>query len=180
MSKKHSCPFACFGLTPAADIDLAVLDERYYTLQQAVHPDRFAASSLAERTAAAAKCAELNVAYARLKHPIERLWALLEAQGVRIDREKNMNTDPDVVEKIFELREEMQKIQTVAVQQTFLNKLETMLKIEQQNFMTLFAEKQFNAAVLHVHWMSYLYKMMMEVAALSPLYANECHVSTIV
>ncbi len=55
-------PFHVFGLKPDAEIDMETLDQIYHALQQATHPDRFTSRPLAERQAAALKCAEINSA----------------------------------------------------------------------------------------------------------------------
>ncbi|MCS6996301.1 MAG: Fe-S protein assembly co-chaperone HscB [Casimicrobiaceae bacterium] len=74
--------FAVLGLPPAFALDRTVLDERYRTLQAAVHPDRFATASPAERQAAIDTALRVNAAYRVLADPVARAAHLLELIGI--------------------------------------------------------------------------------------------------
>ena len=74
--------FAVFGLSPTFALDPAALATRYRELQQAVHPDRYAASSAAEQQIAVARALEVNAAWQCLRDPVARALHLLELAGV--------------------------------------------------------------------------------------------------
>ncbi len=152
-------PFVLFGLNPHAEIDLAQLDQIYFSLQQAVHPDRFTNRSINEKLAAAEKSAGVNAAYETLKHPIERLWCILEACGIHVDRQQNINNNPELVEKVFELQEQLIEANSVLKQQAFNQQLQEILDQESQEFSAFIQAKNFETAVQKLYWMTYVYKI---------------------
>lgn len=71
-----------FGLPARFDVDVATLEERYRTLQSAIHPDRHATAPETQRRLAAQWAGQVNEAYRVLKSPLERGRYLLSLQGV--------------------------------------------------------------------------------------------------
>lgn len=94
-----------FGLTPSYDVDLAALERAFYERSKAVHPDRMASASPAERVAALSRSRALNDAYQMLKKPVTRAEYLLARAGVTIG--DNERLDPTFLMEILELREEL-------------------------------------------------------------------------
>ncbi|MFZ5574224.1 MAG: Fe-S protein assembly co-chaperone HscB [Pseudomonadota bacterium] len=74
--------FELFGLPPTYALDRERLDAAYRELQNAVHPDRFAAQPEAEQRVAMQWATRVNEAYQTLKHPVNRGVYLLKLQGV--------------------------------------------------------------------------------------------------
>ena len=105
--------FALFGLEPAFDLDLDELANRYRDLAKAVHPDRVAHASDAERREALERSAALNEAYQTLKTPPLRARHLLVLQGQAIDLETTIQ-DPDFLMQQLEWREELEALQQAA------------------------------------------------------------------
>jgi Fe-S protein assembly co-chaperone HscB len=159
---RTNCPFKCFGLEPAVDIDQADLDQRYYLLQQAIHPDHFSNRSLAERTIAAEKSAEINAAYQQLHHPIERLWAFLAANGIQVDREANINNNPTLIAQVFELQEQSFEITSDEERANFIDHLQTLMTKAYQDFEVYVKERCITEAITTLHWLIYLDKLMKE------------------
>lgn len=74
--------FELFGLEPRYDLDVISLASRYRELQQAVHPDRFAAASEQDRRLSVQSAAHVNEAFQTLKRPLSRARYLLELRGI--------------------------------------------------------------------------------------------------
>jgi molecular chaperone HscB len=74
--------FDLFHLPATYAIDRDRLDAAYRELQNAVHPDRFAAQPEAEQRVAMQWATQVNEAYQTLKHPVNRGAYLLSLQGI--------------------------------------------------------------------------------------------------
>ncbi|MBL1278130.1 MAG: Fe-S protein assembly co-chaperone HscB [Ectothiorhodospiraceae bacterium] len=115
--------FALFDLPVSFDIDLNALAECYRQAQRAVHPDKFANSSEAERRFSVQMAARVNEGYRILKDPLARARHMLEVLGVELD---DMDTafDGAFLMEQMELRERLadvkgsadphQQLQTIA------------------------------------------------------------------
>ena len=77
--------FALFDLPVSFDVDLDELSARFREAQRAVHPDKFASASEAERRLSVQLATRLNEAYRTLKDPLLRGRYLLEQRGVDLD-----------------------------------------------------------------------------------------------
>ncbi|MGE3926849.1 MAG: Fe-S protein assembly co-chaperone HscB [Lautropia sp.] len=97
--------FELFGLPETFAIDQAELDSRFRRYQAAVHPDRYAAGSDAERRLALQLAANGNEAYRTLSDPMRRAAYLCERHGVAIDAERNTAMPADFLVAQIEWRE---------------------------------------------------------------------------
>jgi len=100
--------FELFGLVQGYAIDAEVLAMRYRELQQAVHPDRFAAGSDQERRLSVQSAAHINEAFQTLKQPLSRARYLLELKGV--DFEKGGGLDEGFLQEQMGLREQIEEL----------------------------------------------------------------------
>ncbi len=98
--------FTLFDLPVSFEIDLNALAECYREVQRAVHPDKFANASEAERRLSVQMAARVNEAYRTLKDPLARARYLLELRGVELD-EKNTAVDSAFLMEQIELRERL-------------------------------------------------------------------------
>jgi molecular chaperone HscB len=73
-SKNH---FELFGLPVRYKVDATLLAERYRALQQALHPDRYAAAGDREKRLSMQASTRVNEAFRILKDPLERARYLL-------------------------------------------------------------------------------------------------------
>lgn len=160
---KALCPFKCLGLIPTIHIDSQELTQRFYLLQQAVHPDRFVKSSVAEKAIAAEKSSEINAAYQCLQHPVERLWAFLATKGIPVDRASNINNNPALVAQVFELQEQALGLSTQKERQGFLQQLQMQMADEIKNFENLLEDQKTEQAITILHLLTYLYKLIREI-----------------
>lgn len=98
--------FRRLGLEPAFDVDLDVIEKRYFGFQRAIHPDRFATKPAKERAFAEAQAVALNEAYETLKDPLRRAAYLLRLRGIdaSVSRDETVR-DPDLLMEAMESRE---------------------------------------------------------------------------
>ena len=97
--------FALFGLEPRFAIDLDELTRRYRDLQQAVHPDRYASASDAERRLSMQRSVALNEALQVLRDPLQRARHLLALRGLEWEDEYETRMDPAFLMQQMEWRE---------------------------------------------------------------------------
>jgi molecular chaperone HscB len=97
--------FELFGLPQSYAIDRDKLDSAYRELQNAVHPDRFAAKTEAEQRVAMQWATQANEAYQTLKHPVNRGVYLLHLQGIDSLDANNTKMAPAFLMQQMEWRE---------------------------------------------------------------------------
>jgi len=81
--------FSLFGLPQRFHVDAPALDAAWRRLQAAVHPDRHAGGSDAERRVALQRATQVNEAYRVLRDPQRRGAHLCELAGVPLQAESN-------------------------------------------------------------------------------------------
>ncbi|HUP97411.1 MAG TPA: Fe-S protein assembly co-chaperone HscB [Usitatibacter sp.] len=101
-SRNH---FELLGLPLAYALDAGRLEGSYRNLQSQVHPDRFAASTEAERRVALQWAARANEAYRTLRDPVDRARYLLGLKGFDTGEESNTSMPPDFLMQQMEWRE---------------------------------------------------------------------------
>lgn len=101
-SRNH---FELFGLPMEFAVDASRLERGYRDLQSRVHPDRFAASSEAERRVAMQWATRANEAYRTLRDPLARARYLLQLKGFDTEEESNTSMPPDFLMQQMEWRE---------------------------------------------------------------------------
>ena len=105
-------PFALFDLPVAFQVDSALLNERYLTLQKSLHPDNFSAASAQEQRLAIQKSAEINDALRILKDPITRADSIIALNtGETENPEEKSNKDIDFLMQQMEWREILENIE---------------------------------------------------------------------
>lgn len=105
-NKNH---FELFGLQPSFRIDAARLEAAYRELQGAVHPDRHAAGSDAEKRVSMQWATRANEAYRTLKQPIARARYLLSLHGIDTQEETNTAMPAEFLMQQMEWREAAQE-----------------------------------------------------------------------
>jgi molecular chaperone HscB len=96
--------FDTLGLSPALDLDVALLEQRYRDLQRALHPDKFAQASSSEKRESLSKAVSVNEAYRALKNPLKRAEILIVRLGGVLPKEQ---ADPELLMEVMELRESL-------------------------------------------------------------------------
>jgi len=101
-SKNH---FELFGLPQSFRVDAELLAERYRALQQALHPDRYAAAGDREKRLSMQASTRVNEAFRTLKDPLERARYLLSLYLGDQGSEKETTQDMAFLMEQMELRE---------------------------------------------------------------------------
>ena len=102
--------FELFGLQPVFDLPQADLDDRFRRYQAAVHPDRYAGGSDAERRLALHLAANGNEAYRVLSDATSRAAYLCELNDAPIDAERNTAMPADFLMRQLEWREAIDEV----------------------------------------------------------------------
>lgn len=101
-----SNPFELLGLAPSFAIDSELLEQRQRELNRALHPDRHAGKTPAERREALGRSMDVNRAYRTLRDPASRAEALFEVLGENWSSERTV-TDPTLLGEMLEQRERL-------------------------------------------------------------------------
>lgn len=98
-------PFALLGLDKRFDLDLREAERAHRELSRALHPDKFAGGTPAERRAALDRAAQVNEAWRTLREPVKRAEALLRLAGVAVGETHEPKASGAFLMEIMELRE---------------------------------------------------------------------------
>jgi molecular chaperone HscB len=101
-------PFATLGVPRRFRLDAKLLEQRHRDLSRALHPDRFAQSSPAERKLSIEKASAVNDAFRALKNPQSRANALLASAGRPV--EEHARADQALLLQVMELREQLEAL----------------------------------------------------------------------
>lgn len=101
--------FELFSLPQSYALDRDRLDSAYRELQNAVHPDRFAAKPEAEQRVAMQWATQANEAYQTLKHPVNRGVYLLRLHGLDALDASNTKMAPDFLMQQMAWREAIEE-----------------------------------------------------------------------
>ena len=102
--------FELFELPVNCEVDSGSVRDKFMQMQRQYHPDRFAASSDAERRRAVQIAAHINGAYQTLNVPLKRAEYCLELAGLSTDSETDAKMDPMFLMEQMELREALEDI----------------------------------------------------------------------
>ena len=100
--------FEIFDVAQTYDVDQKGLLKRYLGLQRKFHPDRYIASSEAEKRINMQWVAEINLAFETLSDDQKRSIYLLKLNGHEL--EENPTLDKGILLKQIELREDLEEI----------------------------------------------------------------------
>lgn len=100
-----SDPFDTLGLPPVFELDPTTLERRHRELSRALHPDRYAGRPSGERQQALGRAIEVNEAFRKLKHPVNRAEALLARHGRAVTETNAPSADPALLMDVMERRE---------------------------------------------------------------------------
>jgi len=101
-SRNH---FELFGLPRGFQIDAGALEDAYRDVQRAVHPDRFAGATDAQKRLALQASARANEAYRTLRDPVARAEYLLSLHGVDAAAETDTRLSVAFLTRQLERRE---------------------------------------------------------------------------
>jgi len=100
-----SDPFATLGVEARFDLDPKELEARHRELSRALHPDRHAGATPAQRRLALSRAIEVNEAYRLLKDPVKRAERVLEARGAPVGEGQEPKPSGALLMEMMESRE---------------------------------------------------------------------------
>jgi len=133
--------FELFSLPVSFDIELKKLASNFRSLQQSVHPDRFANASAQEKRLSVQRAAQINEAHQVLKSPQRRARYILELQGVVFDDQTNPVMDPMFLMQQMELRETLSDVKSKADPESELDKILSSLKMAEKDILQKLTEQ---------------------------------------
>jgi len=93
--------FQKFSLAVKFDLDLDLLEQKYFAFQQQFHPDKAGIAEIENSIA-------INEAYEILKNPLKRAAHILQLEGVDVENdEKAPKANQSTLLEIFELQEKV-------------------------------------------------------------------------
>jgi molecular chaperone HscB len=101
--------FELLGLPARYRVDEAALERAYRDLQNAVHPDRYAAAGDADKRLALQASARVNEAFRTLRDPVARAEYLLELRGVDAASEADTRLPIPFLTRQLERREQAEE-----------------------------------------------------------------------
>jgi molecular chaperone HscB len=101
--------FELLGLPARYRVDEAALDRAYRDLQNAVHPDRYAAAGDADKRLALQASARVNEAYRTLRDPVARAEYLLALRDVNAATEADTRLAVAFLARQLERREQAEE-----------------------------------------------------------------------
>lgn len=164
--------FELFGFPEFYDLDLAELSIRFRKLQSAIHPDKFASASDAERRLSVQKSALINEAYLALKSPLERARYMLKLRGLDLSNDTTTSMAPDFLMQQMELREELEGVRKsddpIAMLDGVSEKIEHLLDEEKNIISSLLADEESDLQKIadYVRRMQFFCKLRQEVELL--------------
>lgn len=137
--------FELFGLAPAFNIDLTILESQYRRIQSVSHPDRFVNATSAEKLKSMQLATLANEAYQTLKNPAMRAKYLLEQQGIVAISETNTAMPADFLMQQMEWREALEEAKSAKDMDAIdhlTDEIRQKAKLLSQSLITLIDEKQ--------------------------------------
>ena len=102
--------FALFGMAPRLALSTDELQQNFYALSRALHPDRFGRKSERERQYSLDASSVLNDAWRTLRNPIARAEYVMKQNGLDIGEQRSSNVPPELLEEVFELNMALEEV----------------------------------------------------------------------
>ncbi|XP_044282134.1 iron-sulfur cluster co-chaperone protein HscB isoform X1 [Varanus komodoensis] len=99
--------FRLMGCDRTFRVDVALLQQRFRTLQRLLHPDYFSRRPQREQDFSDQHSSLVNKAYQTLLNPLSRGLYLLELNGVELEEGTDTEADPEFLLEIMEMNEKL-------------------------------------------------------------------------
>ena len=155
--------FALFDLPHGFSLDAAALDTAWKRVSMAVHPDRFATASAAEKRVAIQWSARANEALRILKDPLSRARYICESAGVDLQTETNTAMSPDFLMQQMQWHERLDELSDdpdVVGVRAFRAELFTALSEITADVQSLLDEKRYADAAKRIREWMFLDKLI--------------------
>lgn len=155
--------FQLFQLPESFSVNQSALNGRFRELQQAVHPDKFAADSARQHRVAVQYSSWVNEAYKTLKSPVARAIYLLSLRGFEFDTQHTIGNDPAFLMHQMSLREQLMELRESDDPEQALDHLreemDELIAHQSADFEKRFNQKDYQAAKESVGKMQFLFKL---------------------
>ena len=155
--------FQRLGMNPDFDLDPKELEKRYFAFQRKFHPDRFATKTPREKQLSLQHATDLNQAYDRLKTPISRAEALLEAKGSESQDHARTESDPELLMEAMESREALADAETSEEVERLESRTRMEIEMSEEALSVAFAADDLEGASGIVTRLKYLLKLLQEI-----------------
>lgn len=148
---KEADYFTCLGFPRRLRIDPQKLEEKFYELSRAFHPDFYQNKSETEQAISLSNAATLNTAYRTLRDPIQRAEYLIAIEAGAV---KEIRTSPpaDLFEEILELQDTLEEYRASDQSSESGRQLRSQLQTEQQTLESRKHEMEAQLERLFVEW----------------------------
>jgi molecular chaperone HscB len=163
--------FQRLGMKPDFDLDPKDLEKRYFAFQRTFHPDRFVTKTSREKQLSLQHATDLNEAYDRLKTPLSRAEALLEAKGAGKQDNARTESDPELLMEAMESREALAEAETTDEVAKLEARTRMEIELSEEALSVAFSADDFEGAMDIVTRLKYLLKLLQEIRR-KQLYLN--------
>lgn len=158
--------FTLFGLPRAFAIDPRVLEAAWKRVATAVHPDRFASGSAAEKRVALQWSTQANEAWRVLRDPLSRARYLCELAGVDLQTETNTAMAPAFLMQQMEWHEALDELiahPNEEARRALAQEFDAARFEFEQTLTNLFANEQYEQAAARVREWMFLDKLIAQL-----------------
>ena len=155
--------FQRLGMKADFDLDPKDLEKRYFAFQRKFHPDRFATKTPREKQLSLQHATDLNEAYDRLKTPLSRAEALLEAKGAGKQDQARTESDPELLMEAMESREALEAAQTADEVAKLEASTRMDVEVSEEALSLAFSADDLEGATNIVTRLKYLLKLLQEI-----------------
>lgn len=160
--------FELLGLARGFEVNPQDLEARWKERAAAVHPDRFANSSDAEKRVAMQWSAAINEAYRVLRDPLRRAQYLCELAGHSTENQPNVGMDTAFLVQQMQWREALEDIRGAA-DQAALSRLAADIQADRQQREEqtgeLIAQQNWEEVVKRLHEWMFVEKFLQEITS---------------
>jgi molecular chaperone HscB len=158
--------FELFDLPRGFEVNTEDLEQRWKTRVAAVHPDRFAGASDAEKRVAMQWSASVNEAYRVLRDPLKRAQYLCDLAGFQTENLPGASMDMAFLVQQMQWREELERIrdsQDAKALTVLANQIEADRENLQSNTATLIGAQQWDEVVKRLQEWMFVEKLLQEI-----------------
>ncbi len=149
---RHGNYFTFFGLQRKLGVNVADLEQRFRLLSRQFHPDYYYNATQAERLASLERSSYLNDAYRTLRQLTARIEYLLKVEGRPLKRDDARQVPAALLEEVFELNEELDRIRQAGTAGTAAPELRARLERARRPIERKQAENQADLEALAARW----------------------------
>ena len=156
-------PFDVLGAPKKYNVDLKFIEKRYQFLQKQLHPDFYQNKTFQEREYSEARSSQVNLAYKKLKDPVERAQILLSSKGIEVgENAGTFDSDPAMIMDIMDKRELLESVPDSDVERlaSLLSEFQALLDYVSLSFAQQFDRGDLASARLSAIHMIYLKKLV--------------------